>query len=282
MKNSKRSFLIKYLRQCLVILSTVLLASCFDLEADGVNPGLRVMTYNISHGQGTDKIFDLDRLGAVIASQMPDLVALQEVDNATGRSKGVDQAATIAAAAGMPHVIFGRAIDFDGGEYGVAILSRYPFSFSGVEQLPTTAGFEQRVALWVVVEAPLLGEVLFVSTHLEAYFLDQDRDAQATRLTELFAVSPVTPAGTALPENVIVAGDLNADEGSTTIAIVAGSFDDTFTGANEATFPSGLPASVYDWVFAGRQTPLQPRQSWVLDEQLASDHRPVVIDFSLR
>src|SRR6202165_2432600 len=48
---------------------------------------LRVLTYNIHHGEGTDGRFDVPRLAEVIKSVRPDLVALQEVDEGTERAR---------------------------------------------------------------------------------------------------------------------------------------------------------------------------------------------------
>ena len=78
---------------------------------------LRVLSYNIHHGQGTDGRFDLARLAEVIDRLEPDLVALQEVDHRTRRAKGVDQAAELGRLTGM-HSWFGKAMDFSGGGYG--------------------------------------------------------------------------------------------------------------------------------------------------------------------
>src|SRR5688572_3660564 len=89
--------------------------------AAGPSPRLRVLTYNIHHGEGTDARFDLERLARIIREARPDLVALQEVDRRTRRASGVDQAAELGRLTGM-NVVFGKAMDHDGGEYGQAIL----------------------------------------------------------------------------------------------------------------------------------------------------------------
>ena len=52
---------------------------------------VRVLTYNIHHGEGMDGKIDLERIAAVIKRLEPDVVALQEVDVKTTRSQGVDQ-----------------------------------------------------------------------------------------------------------------------------------------------------------------------------------------------
>ena len=86
---------------------------------------IRVLTYNIHHGEGVDGKFDLPRIADVIKLASPDLVALQEVDQGTARASGVDQPAELARLTGMK-VVFGRNIDFQGGGYGTAVLSRLP------------------------------------------------------------------------------------------------------------------------------------------------------------
>jgi endonuclease/exonuclease/phosphatase family metal-dependent hydrolase len=267
------------LRKLLILLGVVALSGCFD-SSDNADPTLRVMTYNIHNGRGEDKILDLDRLGNIIESQMPDLVALQEVNYKTTRSLGIDQAEALAIASNMPYFIFGRAKVADGGgEYGVAILSRYPFELSGNEALPISGGNEPRTALWAVVRIPGIGEVLFISTHLEAYYFDDDRMNQIQKLIDVFGSSPITPAGTAMPDNVVIAGDLNAGNSSAELALLElAGFQDAFVGEHPATFPSPTPTDVYDWVLLPETSALKPFQSWVLDEPIASDHLPVVVD----
>src|SRR5687768_6315860 len=98
-----------------------LLIASAAIPADETPRVVRVLTYNIHHGEGTDRRFDLERLAAVIKSVNPDLVGLQEVDEKTARSNGVDQAARLGELTGM-HAIFGKAMDYQGGAYGLAIL----------------------------------------------------------------------------------------------------------------------------------------------------------------
>src|SRR5215510_6223522 len=86
---------------------------------------LRVMTYNIHVGVGMDKKLDLQRIAAVINRERPDLVGLQEVDRGVKRTEGKDEIAELAALTKM-HYAFAHNLDFQGGQYGVAILSRFP------------------------------------------------------------------------------------------------------------------------------------------------------------
>ena len=78
---------------------------------------IRVLTYNIRHGEGMDHKIDLPRIAKVIVAAKPDIVALEEVDQGTRRASGVDQPAEFARLTGM-NVVFGRNIAYDGGGYG--------------------------------------------------------------------------------------------------------------------------------------------------------------------
>ena len=84
---------------------------------------LRIMTYNIHVGVGMDKKLDLHRIADVINHEKPDLVGLQEVDRGVKRTEGKDEIAELAQMTRMDYA-FAHNLDFQGGQYGVAILSR--------------------------------------------------------------------------------------------------------------------------------------------------------------
>ena len=86
----------------------------------------RILTYNILHGATMNNDFDLDRIAGVIASTNPDIVALQEVDFNTKRARKMDLVTELALRTKLAP-LFGRAMPYDGGEYGEGILSRYSF-----------------------------------------------------------------------------------------------------------------------------------------------------------
>ncbi len=104
-----------------------------------------IMSFNIRHGQGMDGQVDLERTAAAIKREKPRFAGLSEVDRRTKRTGGVNQAKTLATLTGM-HSTFGRAIDLQGGQYGVALLSLdKPF---GSRQVPLP-GKEPRTLLLV-------------------------------------------------------------------------------------------------------------------------------------
>lgn len=114
------------------------------------DPILRVVSYNIKHGRGMDGKVDLDRTAKVLAKLKPDIIALQEVDKHCTRSGKVDIAAELGKRLKMDHR-FGKFMDFQGGEYGMAVLSRLPIKTTRIHKLPR--GAEPRIALEVVVQA---------------------------------------------------------------------------------------------------------------------------------
>ena len=125
------------------------------------------MSYNIHHGRGTDDKVDLDRIANLINDWNPDLVALQEVDNATSRSNFMNQTDTLAFKTEM-FSIFGKNIDVFGGEYGNAVLSRYPIIYSENRKLPKVGNSEQRGLLAVWIQLKDKDDLtVFISTHFD-------------------------------------------------------------------------------------------------------------------
>src|SRR5688572_23492710 len=149
----------------LTIVLNVLGNAGFTNAADAPAPEITVLTYNIHHGEGSDGKIDLERIARIITAKKADLVALQEVDKGTKRSGGVDQAKELGRLTGMNYV-FGRAIDHQGGEYGQAILSRWPIKEHAVHALPQREGRERRIAVVAKIDAPITN-LVFASTHLD-------------------------------------------------------------------------------------------------------------------
>ncbi|HTL30639.1 MAG TPA: endonuclease/exonuclease/phosphatase family protein, partial [Tepidisphaeraceae bacterium] len=78
------------------MLCLVLCVGCASAQSQKIT----VLTYNIHHGAGTDGKYDLQRLADVIKKSGADLVALQEVDRNTNRTKD-DQPAELARLTGF-------------------------------------------------------------------------------------------------------------------------------------------------------------------------------------
>jgi endonuclease/exonuclease/phosphatase family metal-dependent hydrolase len=224
---------------------------------------LRVLCYNIHHGRGIDDKVNLPRIAKVITSVRPDLVALQEVDYKTRRTDGVDQTAELMRLTGLQGK-FGKAIDYQGGEYGQAILSQFPMDAFNVHNLPGQPNREQRIA----VEARVCvggQELAFVSTHLD-HQLSAEREKQATELNRLF--------GTA-KHPVILAGDLNAIPTSKPLEILSPKWSMATSGPNFFTIPVEKPTRQIDYILYRPADQFRTIEAQVFDERIASDHRPV-------
>lgn len=225
---------------------------------------LRVATYNIRNCIGSDDITDIARTAAVIDRIGADIVAIQEVDSVTRRSNGLHIAAELAKATGMLET-FVPAIDFDGGKYGVAILSREkPVA---VHRLPLPGREEQRVALI----AEFTGFII-CCTHLS---LTHDDRITAARL--LIDTLPID--GDNRP--IILAGDLNAEPDDPVIGILS----DILTPVSpidSPTWPADNPVQTIDYIFvSANRTPTTVTQADVINEPLASDHRPIAVDLHI-
>lgn len=231
---------------------------------------LRVMTYNIHITQGMDKKFDPARIADVIRKADVDVVALQEVDNGARRSGKVDQLAELAKLTGM-HGRFGKARDFDGGEYGQAILSRRPIEQLEIHKLPGENAQEERIALLTTIRQPgPLPDLLFVGTHLH-HLEESRRVAQAAELTR--ALKEPVARGAA----VILVGDMNAKPDGEAMNLLRETWDDTGDAA-KLTFPADKPDRNIDYVLLPKGHKWEIVSSTVIEEPVASDHRPVVVE----
>ncbi|MGE3309256.1 MAG: endonuclease/exonuclease/phosphatase family protein [Limisphaerales bacterium] len=247
---------------------TAMAAGCSSDSPPEIPSDLRVMTYNLHHGEGVDGRLDLERIARVIRAANPDLVALQEVDRNAARTGGMDQAAEYSRLTGL-YGAYGAAMPFQGGEYGQALLSRWPLEDFAVIQLPGTRGKEPRIAVSAWVEIPRLGRIRWIGTHLDAGRDDADRWDQAGALVEILGrdSAPTLLVGdfNATPESRVMDRLLNAES----------PWDDTASEAAAPTVPAEEPKARIDYILGS------PRGTWqtlvfrVIPESVASDHRPV-------
>jgi endonuclease/exonuclease/phosphatase family metal-dependent hydrolase len=227
------------------------------------------MAYNVHHcnpPSEADKI-DVEAIAETIRKQNPDLVALQEIDVMTGRSGKIDQAKRLADQLKM-HYYFGKAIDHDGGDYGIAILSRFPISEEKTYPLPTqeASGGEPRVLATVKVKLPNGSDIRFASTHLDAQKEDTNRMLQIRKIGELVAYEE-------LP--MLIAGDFNAPPQSEVIAILDQHFQRTCKDC-PPTIPVLNPTKAIDFIAFRPQASFEVLQHQVVSETYASDHLPVI------
>jgi len=228
---------------------------------------IRVLAYNIHHANppSLPDSIDLPAIARVIRESGADLVALQEVDVRTSRSgKSIHQAEALAELTGM-YFYFSRSISFQGGEYGNAILSRYPIENSEKIALSTQEGTEPRALLLATVALPTGQKVLFAATHLD--FSNPEITArQARNITEQLRNQPMP---------VILAGDFNATPGSKAISELDRYFQRTCVENCPPTIPVINPEKTIDFIFYSRNKYIEVVHHEVIPETYASDHLPV-------
>lgn len=227
---------------------------------------VRVLSYNIHHGEGLDGRIDLPRIAGVIRSVDPDVVALQEVDIRTGRSGEVDQLLELARLTGMQPV-FGQTIPHQGGLYGNAVLARLPVAGFANHAL---AGREPRGVIDALVSPPpgTKGKTPFhfLATHLDLN--EPDRLAAAARIEQVVNTwPPGTPA--------ILAGDMNAVPGSKPVQALERIWTEAKGQAPLLTSPAQAPKRQIDYIFVRPAARWRVIEARVLDEAVASDHRPL-------
>jgi endonuclease/exonuclease/phosphatase family metal-dependent hydrolase len=167
---------------------------------------LKVLTFNIHHAEGEDGTLDVPRVAQVIRDSAADIVALQEVDRGAERTARRDLLKEIADLAGL-RFAFGKNIDLQGGDYGNAVLTRFPIVSEGNRLLPLVDGGEQRGVLQVVLDVEGT-QVLVLATHFDHRRADAQRVASAEAMLAMLQAWGDRPA--------IALGDFNDVPGSAT------------------------------------------------------------------
>lgn len=252
----------------LALLGLAVLASA----ASAAGEVIRVLCYNIHHGEGIDGKLDLERIAKLIVDTKADLVGLQEVDRGVERTQKRDLPAELARLTGL-QVVFERNIVHQGGDYGNAILSRFPIRSSKNTHYRMLRAGEQRGLLETVVE--IHGrEVLFANTHIDY------RPDDSERLLNVDEMKRAVEA--ARPRPAIVVGDFNSVPGSRTHEKMKTFLIDTWEVAGRgdgATSPTRKPSKRIDYIYVSRE--FEPLEVRVLRSE-ASDHLPVLAELRLR
>jgi len=228
------------------------------------NNSIRIMSYNVHNGIGMDNKTDYLRIADVINRVAPDVVAIQELDSAAQRSNGVYVLKEIAKQALM-HYTYGAAIDFQGGKYGIGILSKEkPLNYYTV---PLPGREEARVLL--IAE---FNNYVFGCTHFS--LTEEDRNASVSIIHETIKD---------IKKPLFLAGDMNSEPESTTQKSLQ-EFLTTFNSPKSPTFPVVNPKECIDYIYGynnGNTYSVLKRQV-LTDEQVASDHLPLYVDVRLK
>ena len=234
---------------------------------------IRVMTYNIHVGVGMDKKLDLQRIADVINKERPDFVGLQEVDRGVERTQRKDEIIELAQLTRMQYA-FAPNLDYQGGKYGVAILSRFPITSVDHRMYQNKRETERRGMIRAEVKVD--GKVVsFVTTHLDYQYQD-GRLFEAEQLLE-FLRDVKGP--------LIVVGDFNDEPSGTTYKLMSNQFDDAWLSSRQTTngfsYPADKPVKRIDYVFVRKSDRFKVKKAWVV-ETLASDHIPLVTELELK
>ncbi|PYS69885.1 MAG: metallophosphoesterase [Acidobacteria bacterium] len=264
---------------CVVLLGVCLVASLLPAtQATNVSHSvifkktLRIMTYNIHVGVGMDKKLDLQRIADVINKEKPDLVGLQEVDRGVKRTEGKDEIVELAQMTKMDYA-FAHNLDYQGGQYGVAILSSYLLKNVDHKMFENKREAERRGMLRVEVEID--GKLVnFVTTHLDYQFED-GRVFETEQMLKF--LEPVKGP-------LIVVADLNDEPTGAAYQLLDHLFDDSWVASKAKgdglSYPADKPIKRIDHIFYRPET-ARAKKSWVVTT-LASDHLPVMAELELR
>jgi len=224
---------------------------------------LRILSYNIRNGKGMDEKTDYNRIADVIKMIHPDVVALQELDSVTKRSNGVDVLKELALNCGMKYV-YGASIPYQGGKYGIGILSKETPTKTSFIPLPGRE--EKRGLLMAEFE-----NYIFFCTHFS--LTESDRVA---------SVQIINKNVEELHKRVFLAGDMNANPESEAIKSLTEHWVNL--SGQKTTFPSSGPKECIDYIWGINCCNFKYNilNQNVVPETMASDHCPVMVDVILK
>ena len=242
---------------------------------------LRIVSYNIQHGVGMDQKLDYKRIAGVLENINPDVVAVQEVDSMTRRTNNTYSLGEIADHMRY-YASYAPAISFDGGKYGIGILSRKRPIRTEQHALP---GREEARTLLVAE----FDDYVFAATHLSL-----------TEADLMASISIIENIAKKYSKPFIIAGDLNAQPDSPFIK----KFQKSFHICNNKgkSWPADNPRECLDYIavyksYGDVRRPGPAEKGWEqyrpyvgepavtlhseVVNTLASDHRPIYADIVL-
>lgn len=258
----------------IIAMVATLCCSCAPLMKSAAPTTLRVMTYNIHHGEGLDGKLDLSRIAELINRERADIVALQEVDKGVRRTAGRDIPAELAALTGLT-AVFSNNFPFQGGEYGNAVLTRFPIKRWNNHHYKMLRAGEQRGVLTLRLDVHGR-DVVLMNTHIDFRGGDAERWQNIGEIESLAAEL----GGAAL----ILCGDFNDTPGSRVHQRLSETFTDSWAtvGVGDGFgFPADKPVKRIDYIWVCKTGSLKPINAWLTPSD-ASDHLPLIVEFELR
>lgn len=223
---------------------------------------VNLMTFNIYHGETMRGDFDLNDIARIIHEKQPAFVALQEVDFKTKRARNKDIATELAIRTGLA-ALFGQAMPFNGGGYGVGVLSKWPIEQSQVIKLPGANNTEPRVALEISIVLPSGNRLLFVSTHLD----HSDAEVRGQQMQFLMNRYEHVEIPT------VIAGDFNERPTGENMKLMFDTFRVSDDKTQQPTYPSNQPSQKIDYILLSKGHNWKVLYTEVVNDSIASDHR---------
>ena len=234
-------------------------AVLFTFSAQAQNT-LKLMSYNIKNANGMDNVCNFQRIANVINNASPDVVAIQEVDSMTNRSGQKYVLGEIADRTQM-HGYFAPAIDYDGGKYGIGLLTKQvPLR---LQTLPLPGREEARTLILAEFT-----DYIYCCTHMS--LTEEDR-MKSLELVKAFTSSSTKP--------LFLAGDMNAEPESGFIKELQKDFQ-ILSNPKQHTFPAPDPKETIDYIATLKQNAkgFAVISAKVINEPMASDHRPILVE----
>lgn len=236
----------------------LVIATLFVFSVQAQNT-LKLMTYNIKNANGMDDVCNFQRIANVINNASPDVVAIQEVDSMTKRSGQKYVLGEIAERTQM-HAYFAPAIDFDGGKYGIGLLTRQvPVR---LQTIPLPGREEARALILAEFE-----DYIYCCTHMS--LTEEDR-MKSLKIVKSFTAPYKKP--------LFLAGDMNAEPESDFIKELQKDFQ-ILSNPKQHTYPAPEPKETIDYIatLKSNANGFALISAQVLNESMASDHRPILV-----
>jgi endonuclease/exonuclease/phosphatase family metal-dependent hydrolase len=237
----------------------------------------RMMTWNIQHGTTAYGAYDPASQAQFIASQQPDVVALQEVET-WGEDQPQRYKQLLEQYTGNSWTVVWAPVTNSWSTEGNVLLTRLPVVGQNSYQLHATGDYSQLYANRSVAQATVrVGsvDVNVFSTHLD-YYSTSYRTTQEQQLMS-WALNFGGPR--------LVGGDFNSWWGEYWITNMMTQYTDTwqdYTGSNQNGYTVNN-AVRFDYIFRSMDGGWRatPTSAWVPVTSL-SDHNPVVADYRVQ
>lgn len=236
----------------------VVLVATLSLNAQSIT----IASYNIRNGNGIDNTKDLKRTASVINSLKADVIAIQEIDSLTNRSGKQDILKDLASLTSMNYA-YGSAIPYDGGAYGIGLLTKNKILTTKKVALPGRE--ESRILLICEFD-----DYVVFATH---FSLTEEDAMSSVEIINLEAKKWNKP--------VILAGDLNI-EPNTPVHKALKELFYILSDDSKFTFPADKPNVCIDYIMGYKTHSYKIKKAEVIKASKESDHRPIAVSITVQ